>query len=87
MNGDINEALILLVVGMVTVFSILALIVVLGNILIKIINKYFPEKEIPAVVKKVSQGVIDPKKMAAIVSAVDIITQGKGKVTSVKKAK
>jgi oxaloacetate decarboxylase gamma subunit len=74
----------LLGVGMITVFLILLLVVVLGNFIIAIVNKYFPEE-----VKVINAGVnstIGAKKMAAIVAAVNIVTKGKGKVTNIEKS-
>ena len=87
MSESLNTALTLLGVGMVTVFTILALIVLFGNLLIALVNKYFPEKKMPSVMRgSESGGAIDSRKLAAIVSAVDMVTEGKGKVTSVTRA-
>ena len=86
MNEGFSTALMLLAVGMITVFTILALIVIFGNILISLVNKFIPEAKISKVVSGISQGTIDPRKMAAIVSAVDVVTEGKAKVTSIMKA-
>ncbi len=86
MNEGFSTALMLLAVGMITVFTILALIVIVGNILILLVNKFIPETTVRAVVKAATLGAIDPRKMAAIVSAVDIVTEGKAKVTSITKA-
>jgi oxaloacetate decarboxylase gamma subunit len=89
MNEGLGTALMLLAVGMITVFTILALIVIFGNILISLVNKFVPEEKISKVVKvveRVTQGAIDPRKMAAIVSAVDVVTDGNAKVTSITKA-
>jgi oxaloacetate decarboxylase (Na+ extruding) subunit gamma len=86
MNEGFSTAFELLAVGMITVFTILALIVIFGNILIALVNKYIPEAKVSAIVSSASTGAIDPKKMAAIVSAVDIVTEGKAKVTSITKA-
>jgi oxaloacetate decarboxylase gamma subunit len=80
-----STAIMLLAVGMVTVFTILALVVVFGNILISLVNKFIPEEKIDTIVNKVSNGAIDQQKVAAIVSAVDVVTKGKAKVTSIKK--
>ena len=87
MNEDFNTGLILLAVGMLTVFFILALIVLLGNGLIKIVNKYFPApiKNSPGKTLQAQQD-IESKKITAIVTAIDIITEGRGKVESIKKA-
>jgi len=83
MDHSFSTALLLFAVGMVTVFSILGLIVLTGQWLIQFINRFFPET-----LKSVStpSAEIDPKKLAAIVSAIDIVTKGKAKVTSVRKA-
>ena len=78
-------ALMLLAVGMITVFTILALIVVVGNILISLVNKYIPESKISKVVRIAASGAIDSRKMAAIVSAVDVISGGTANVTSITK--
>ena len=83
MEEGLSTAVMLLAVGMITVFTILALIVLFGNILISLINKYLPEQKIGRIVGQAAQGSIDPKKMAAIVSAVDVVTGGKAKVTSI----
>jgi len=84
--SDFNIALELLGVGMVTVFIILALVVIVGNLIIRFVNKYIPEetaKVIPVAANQ--QGMLNPKKVAAIVSAVKIITSGKGKISKIEK--
>jgi oxaloacetate decarboxylase gamma subunit len=86
MDEGLETAFMLLGVGMITVFTILALIVIFGNILTSIVNKYIPETRVIPVAHQPSQGVIDPSKMAAIVSAVEVVTEGKAKVTSITKA-
>jgi oxaloacetate decarboxylase gamma subunit len=87
MNEGFSTAFMLMAVGMITVFTILALIVILGNVLIKLVNRFIPEAKVSAVVKRVTMGAIDPRKMAAIVSAVDIVTEGRAKVTSITKGR
>lgn len=81
---NLNEALSLLMVGMIMVFTILSLVVVIGNIVIQLTNRYLPEMQKP------DQGGVatkrtHPKKLAAIAAVVDMITQGKGRVDSVQK--
>lgn len=75
----------LLLVGMLTVFFILFLVVTVGNAIIQFVNKFLPEKIILKKAKSNANNAIDKKKMAAIVSAVQIVTKGKGKVISVEK--
>ena len=80
---NMNEALSLLVVGMIMVLLILFLVVVVGNAVIRLTNRYIP------VTEKTDAGLraksINSKKTAAIVAVVDTITQGKGRVNSIKK--
>ncbi len=77
---NLNEALFLLVVGMITVFVILMLVVVVGNLIIVFTNRFLPP---PHDIEKGKH--IDPKKLAVIAAAVDIITKGKGKITNIEK--
>ena len=86
MNEEFNTGLTLLVVGMLTVFIILALIVLLGKILIRLVNRYFPgENANNAQESRGGTSTVDRKKLAAIVGAVDVITKGEGHVASIKK--
>lgn len=79
--------LMLMVVGMITVFAILLIVIWLSQLLIAIVNKVAPEE---VVVKKKADAapapaVIDPNAMAAIKGAVNIVTNGKGKVMKVER--
>ncbi|MCF8361558.1 MAG: OadG family protein [Prolixibacteraceae bacterium] len=85
MSENFELALQLLGIGMVTVFIILFLVILIGSAIIKFVNRFVPEA--PKVVSTrggVSAG-IPSGKMAAIVAAVKIATNGKGKVTSIEK--
>lgn len=82
-NPDYQLALTLLLVGMLTVAFILILVVVFGNLLIRFVNKYFPE-EVKSVKTKPSD-TIESSKLTALVAAVEIFTQGRGKVTKIEK--
>jgi oxaloacetate decarboxylase gamma subunit len=85
MGQDLALAFKLLGVGMITVFLILLLVVVLGNLIVFVVNKYFPEAiEINNSVND-NEGSIGHKKMAVIVAAVNIVTKGKGKVSTIEK--
>jgi len=95
---NIQTGLLLMVVGMTTVFIILLIVIYMGKGLIAMVNKYAPEE---IVVKKqapvrVSAPVSVPvaamatdnlsnADAAAIISAVSVVTGGKGKVTEIKK--
>ncbi|MCD8092729.1 MAG: OadG family protein [Bacteroides sp.] len=82
---NLNTALLLMVVGMATVFAILLIVIYLGKGLIALVNKYAPEEVAPA--KAVATGVaaIPGNILAAISAAVTVVTQGKGKVAKVEK--
>ena len=83
---DFGLALQLMGIGMITVFIILSLVVLIGNLIIRFVNKYFPEeisKKVETVAEKAAG--FNRKKMAAIVSAVKVVTEGKGQVTKVEK--
>ena len=79
-----SEALKLMFTGMGTVFFILIMVVVLGNLIIRLTNSFATETVKPAVVGA-SSPEMAPNKLAAIVTAVDVVTQGRGKVSSVEK--
>jgi oxaloacetate decarboxylase gamma subunit len=79
------EALELMLTGMSTVFIILIMVVVLGNLIIKLTNKFASAPVTLTGNKAGNIPGIDSKKMAAIVSAVQLVTKGRGNVTSIKK--
>ncbi len=85
MTDDFSTALMLMAVGMITVFTILALIVTFGNVLIRIVNKYFPEEVLEKTSVATRTSGIDSKKIAVITAVVDVITGGRGKVTGIGK--
>ncbi len=84
--SDFGLALQLMGIGMITVFIILSMVVLIGNLIIRFVNKYLPEeisKKVETVAGKASE--FNRKKVAAIVSAVKIVTGGKGHVTKIEK--
>jgi len=84
--NDMGVALELLGVGMVTVFTILALVVILGNLIIRFVNRFIPEIEkISANVGRAVSPEISQKKMAVIVSVVNKLTNGTGRVNKIEK--
>lgn len=87
MNENFQTAIVLLTVGMITIFVVLALVVLSGNILIRLVNRYFPQHAPPpqSIPFPSAGSPIPPNTLAAIVAAVDIVTAGKGKVSAVKK--
>ena len=83
---NLETALLLMVVGMATVFVILLIVIYLGKLLIALVNKYAPEEVVP-VKQEASRGPapIPGNIIAAITAAVNVVTQGKGKITKVEK--
>lgn len=92
---NLEIGLLLMVVGMATVFAILLIIIYLGKGLILLVNKYAPEE---VVVKKkhpvvatvqstaaIPAGSLSSQETAVIVSAVSMATHGLGKVTKIEK--
>ncbi len=83
---NFGEALLLMVIGMSTVIVILLLIIFLGKLLIYLTNKYVPAQELtPQVQQQHRPAPIPPHIMAAITSAVSVVTKGKGKITNGEK--
>ncbi len=85
MGEKMDLAFQLLGVGMLTVFAMLFLVVFIGNMIILFVNKYVPEEETVVSSKRSADDAIDPGKMSAIISAVNTVTGGKGKVVKVEK--
>ncbi len=83
--SDIELALEMLGVGMITVFIILSLVVIIGNLIIRFVNKYLPEEVSRKIEPAGIVSSVDSKKVAAIISAVKMITGGKGQVTKIEK--
>ena len=82
MTSDISTALTLLVIGMITVFIVLFLVVLTGNLLIMLVNRYsFSEK------RAEEDGPVDSRKIAAIVAAAEVITSGEGSVSKIEEIK
>lgn len=82
MGEYIQEAWTLMGVGMVTVFIILMVVVLIGNFLIWAVNRFFPESDNGKVTVVPSFG---NSRIAAIAAAVNIVTQGKGRITKIDK--
>jgi oxaloacetate decarboxylase gamma subunit len=82
MSEYIQEAWTLLGVGMVTVFIILMVVVLIGNAIIRVVNRYFPETNSAKTSAARSFG---NSRMAAIAAAVNMVTQGKGRITKIEK--
>ena len=83
MNGPLNEALIVLLVGMFTVFVILSLVVLSGRLLLMVLNKtnfVFNKKEVTAASLRAPT---DPIKLKLIEKAIKQWSEGQAKVITV----
>ncbi len=92
MNENLQEAFIILAVGMITVFAILSLVVFTGQILIRITNKYAPPETAKANISNhrpplipTPSNSINKKKLVAIIGTVDHLTHGKGRIEKIEK--
>lgn len=90
---NIETGLLLMVVGMATVFLILLIIIYIGKGLIVAVNKYAPEEAAASpktrntspTPKQASSAAMPGQETAAIVAAISVLTHGQGKVTRIEK--
>lgn len=82
---NLDTALLLMVVGMSTVFVILLIVIYLGKLLISLVNRYAPEEVQPVRQQAKGSVPIPGNILAAITAAVNVVTQNKGKITKVEK--
>lgn len=82
---NLETALLLMVVGMTTVFAILLIVIYLGKGLIALVNRFAPEEVIPVRQMNNAPTPISGNVLAVISAAVTVVTHGKGKVAKVEK--
>ncbi len=75
----------LMLVGMITVFAILLIVIYLSKLLIVLINKYAPEEVAPMKTPHAAVAAISATTMNVIAAVVAKITGGKGRVKTVEK--
>jgi oxaloacetate decarboxylase gamma subunit len=85
MTTTFSTAITLFLTGMITVFVVLLLVVITGNLLIRFVNRFFPSSDAPLSAKTHAEEAIHPAKLAAITAAMEIVTDGKGQITNIKK--
>lgn len=84
---NLNEALSLMLVGMITVLLILSLVVVIGSVVVRLTNRFL-QVETLAAKKEIVKGKAvpsNPAKIAAVIAAVEAVTGGRGKIESIEK--
>lgn len=85
-NGDkLMEALSLMGIGMATVFVVLLIIIFLGKLLIKTVNKFFPEEVKPVAKAAAAVQAVDQNIQEAINKAILAISGGKKSAQSIEK--
>lgn len=82
---NIGTGLTLMLVGMVTVFAILMIVIFGSRLLIQLINRIAPEEQAPAKKEAASPAPVDANAMAILEAAVAQITGGAGHITKVTK--
>lgn len=92
LSANLNTALIALLVGMITVFIVLSLVVLTGRVLIFLTNRYFPVEQkksafTPVTKRQVQEETtaMPPAQLAAIIAVVEIATKGNGRVVKIEK--
>jgi oxaloacetate decarboxylase gamma subunit len=80
--SDLALALQILIIGMLSVFVILSLVVLTGKLLIQIVNRMST-----AAAATPLQEEDDQQEIVAIVAAVDVITAGKGRIEKIDRIK
>ena len=88
MEDNLSFALMLMGVGLATVFTVLLLVIGFGNLLIKMVNKFAPEEEKPKQIASkpaAAVALVDGAVQQAINKAVEQLTGGKGRVEKIVK--
>ncbi len=77
----------LMIVGMLTVFAILLIVINLGKVLINVVNKIAPEEEVAPkkAAAAAAPAAIDANTQAILDQVVSQITGGKGRVASARR--
>jgi len=84
MDQNIQLGIQLLMVGMLSVFIILGIVVSLGKLLILTVNKYSKE---PQKQKRHQNNRINRNHLVALSAVVETVTQGQGVIKSITKVK
>ena len=80
------DASLLLGLGMITIFSILLLVVLIGRGLILVVNRYMPPSSpVLGEQEKSSEEGFSAQTLAAIVGTVEFVTGKKGRITNIEK--
>lgn len=79
------QSLQLMGIGLATVFCVLLFIILFGNVLIRIVNKYFPEEVKATPLASVPTNTVDANVAQAINAAIMKMTGGKSKAEKIER--
>ena len=79
------EALLRMAIGILTVFAVLLIIIALGTLLIKTVNKFFPEEVKPVAKAAAAVQAVDQNIQEAINKAIMAISGGKKQAQKIEK--
>ena len=82
MDPNIQLGLQLLLVGMLSVFFILGIVIFIGKGLIHLANKFTPVPQKEILPKRVSS---NGRHIAVVTAVVETVTQGRGRIKSINK--
>lgn len=82
---NFGQSLQLMGIGLATVFCVLLFIIFFGNVLIKLVNKFFPEEEKAAPSAAASASAVDANVAQAISAAIMKLTGGKSKAEKIER--
>ena len=85
MSEELSFGFMLMATGMITVFTILALVVGGGKLMILLLNRFGSDGTIPPIQNQ--SELISGGQVAAISAAVNMVTGGTGKITDIEKKK
>ncbi len=79
---DLKVALGLSLIGLIGAFVGIYMVILIGEFLIRLTNRFLPVKESSD--GRFGGSMAHTKKLAAIIAAVDTVTRGKGKINSIQ---
>lgn len=85
MEDSFSNAFVILLIGMLTVFFILLLVMLCGNLLIKITNKFAAVVEEVSMVNPSASSSISKKKIAAITAVISELSGGTAIIKKIEK--
>jgi oxaloacetate decarboxylase gamma subunit len=84
-KAEFLEGITLMLIGMITVFVVLCLVVLMGGLMIRIVNRFAPN-EVPGLSSSSTPtSALSHQQIAVLTAAVSVVTHGKGKVVSITK--